>query len=99
MPIVLPGDIVQLPSSSASAGSIRLGPGLLYPSEEAKASSSLSLLATHAGAIGKVDEKGKGKERAARQEGWWVEQNSRRVSRKYGTRGTSEPNTDHCQMQ
>ncbi|CAO1622467.1 unnamed protein product [Parajaminaea phylloscopi] len=78
MPIVLPGDIAQLPSSSSTAASIRLGPGLLYPSEAAKAAKSLTLLATHAGPIGKVDEKGKGKERSGRQEGWWVESNTQR---------------------
>lgn len=80
MPIVLPGDIVQLPESSYAANSIRLGPGLLYPSEAAKAAGSLALLATHAGVVGKVNVKGKSKQRGTNQEGWWVEINTRRVS-------------------
>lgn len=77
MPVVLPGDILSLPSTSSSAA-IRLGPGLVYPSETARTAAPTQLLVTRGGVVGKVDEKGKGKEK--RGEGWWVEGPVGRVS-------------------
>lgn len=84
MPVVLPGDVVRLPQSSSSSA-IRLGPGLLYPNEESRTSQSGLLLATRAGVLGKVNEKGKARDvggaTTRKAQGWWIESRSRRVSR------------------
>lgn len=75
MTVVLPGDVLspRLSDSSQQSLPVKLGPGLL-PSN----SRSSSITATRAGVIGHIPPKGKGKNRA---EGWWVESNSKRVSR------------------
>lgn len=88
MPVALPGDVLCLPAASSSS-SIRLGPGLVYPSAEAKeaasspSSSRRQLLVTRGGLVGKIDEKSKGKERErgnSGRQGWWIEGSGKRVS-------------------
>ncbi|PWN50805.1 hypothetical protein IE53DRAFT_386881 [Violaceomyces palustris] len=94
MTVVLPGDIVPLPSSSSS--SIKLGPGLLPsqpdPSAASSSSSSHTLTSIRPGALGQLVDgnrsKGKRKDDSDSQGGpsssrpssqaWWVETNTKR---------------------
>lgn len=87
MPVTLPGDVLSLPSTSsssthsaASSSAIKLGPGLLWPSEAVKNEPNGAVrrpvLATKAGLIGAINSSA-GRDGAASEkkgkQGWWIE--------------------------